>query len=71
MKDPLNDAEWRKSSHSSGNGGACVEVAFLPDGRIAIRESDDPDAVVITTAVKWNAFLAGVRNNEFDGPSSY
>lgn len=25
----LNGAAWRKSSYSSGNGGACVEVAVL------------------------------------------
>ncbi len=25
----LTHANWRKSSHSSGNGGACVEVAAL------------------------------------------
>lgn len=24
------DLNWRKSTRSSGNGGACVEVAILP-----------------------------------------
>ncbi|QFG21727.1 DUF397 domain-containing protein [Actinomadura sp. WMMB 499] len=33
---------WRKASRSSGNGGACVEVAGLPQG-IGIRDSKDPD----------------------------
>ncbi len=48
--------------------GACVEVAFLVDGQVALRESEDPASVVITSAVKWDAFLAGVRNSEFDRP---
>jgi Domain of unknown function (DUF397) len=25
----LDDAQWRKSRHSDGNGGSCVEVATL------------------------------------------
>lgn len=32
---------WRKSSRSSGNGGACVEVAAA--GTIVVRDSKDPD----------------------------
>ncbi|MBO2461936.1 DUF397 domain-containing protein [Actinomadura violacea] len=33
---------WRKASHSSGNGGACVEVAHFP-GAIGVRDSKDPE----------------------------
>ncbi|GAA3623503.1 hypothetical protein GCM10022223_45600 [Kineosporia mesophila] len=69
MSEIFEDAAWRKSSRSNGQG-ACVEVAFLSDGRIAMRESDEPGSVVFTSAMKWDAFLAGVRNNEFDRPSS-
>ncbi|GAB2835519.1 hypothetical protein GCM10022221_38250 [Actinocorallia aurea] len=32
---------WRKSSHS-GSGDQCVEVAALPDGARAIRDSKNP-----------------------------
>jgi hypothetical protein len=32
---------WRKSSYSNENGGACVEVADLPDGGRAVRDSKD------------------------------
>jgi hypothetical protein len=33
---------WRKSSLSSDNG-TCVELADLPDGRVAVRDSKDPE----------------------------
>ncbi len=69
MNDRLEGAVWRKSSKSNGQG-ACVEVAFLADGDVALRESEEPGAVVVTSAIKWDAFLAGVRNNEFDRPDS-
>lgn len=29
---------WRKSSYSSENG-ACVEIAQVPNGRVAVRDS--------------------------------
>lgn len=34
---------WRKSSLSSDNG-TCVELAPLPDGRVAVRDSKHPTA---------------------------
>ena len=35
---------WRKSSHSNGLGGECVEVAAAW-GQILIRDSKDPNGV--------------------------
>jgi hypothetical protein len=34
--------QWRKSSHSGGQGGQCVELAAMVDS-VAIRDSKDPD----------------------------
>jgi hypothetical protein len=62
---------WRKSSFSQGNGGgdACVEVAFLPDGGVAVRDTKDRTLSPHRyPAREWDAFLAGVRAGEFDRP---
>jgi hypothetical protein len=41
----LSTATWHKSSHSSGSGSNCVEVAVFP-GSVAIRDSKNPDGPV-------------------------
>lgn len=55
----MTDALWRKSSRSSTNGGACVEVADnLPDV-VGVRDSKDPSGPVLTfTPAAWRAFIA-------------
>lgn len=65
----LNCLVWRKSSRSSGaNGGSnCVEVAALPDGRVAVRNSNAPDAgTLFFTRAEMAAWIAGVQAHEFD-----
>jgi Domain of unknown function (DUF397) len=50
-------ATWRKAARSQGNG-ACVEVANLSAGRIAVRDSKDTSIpAIIVTADQWRAFL--------------
>ncbi|MEU5882086.1 DUF397 domain-containing protein [Spirillospora sp. NPDC047279] len=44
----LLSASWRKSSHSGGDGGQCVELAGIGGG-IAIRDSKDPHGPVLQT----------------------
>lgn len=62
----LLDAEWRKSSFSNPSG-ACAEVAALPGGIVAMRNSRDPGGpALIFTAAEAAAFAAGVRAGEFD-----
>lgn len=59
-------AAWRKSSASSPSGN-CVELAGLPDGRVAVRNSRHPDdPALICSRRELGAFLAGVRRGEFD-----
>jgi hypothetical protein len=62
----LGQLEWRKSSASNPSGN-CVEAAALPDGSVALRNSREPDGTaLIYTRAEIAAFLAGVRNGEFD-----
>jgi hypothetical protein len=62
-----DDLTWRKSTFSTGQRGNCVEVAELPDGGRAVRHSKDPDGSAIAyTAAEWDAFLEGVKADEFD-----
>ena len=66
----LSGARWRTSSFSNGDGhGECVEVAFLPGGAVAVRDTKDRALTPhVYTAAEWDAFLAGVRAGEFDHP---
>lgn len=51
---------WRKASASGGEGN-CVEVAQLPLGARAVRDSKEPDREFLRfTASEWAAFRAGV-----------
>jgi len=60
---------WIKSSYSGPTGGNCVEVAFLADGDVAMRNSRDPDGpALIFTRTEWDAFLDGARDGEFGVP---
>ncbi|MET8279888.1 DUF397 domain-containing protein [Micromonospora sp. NPDC005174] len=55
----LNGARWRKSTRSSGNGGACVEVADNLPGVVGVRDSKDPTGPALAFApVAWRAFVA-------------
>jgi hypothetical protein len=69
----LTGAVWRKSSFSSGNGGACVEIAFVPGSKeggdhvIAMRDNKRPGGpVLIFTPAEWEAFTLGIQDGEFD-----
>ena len=64
--DQLPAARWRKSRVSNPSG-CCVEVAELPGGVIAVRDSRDPSGpALIYTGAEVAAFVAGVKNGEFD-----
>jgi hypothetical protein len=64
--DQLGVAGWRKSQASNPSGN-CVELAALPDGDVAVRNSRHPAGpALVYTRAELAAFLAGVRNGEFD-----
>ncbi|MFK0118758.1 DUF397 domain-containing protein [Streptomyces sp. NPDC090994] len=52
--------KWVKSSHSDGEGGACVEVAR--SATIHIRDSKNRTGPELRVAAPaWSAFIAAVR----------
>lgn len=57
---------WRKSSHSGGNGGDCIEVALGSVDLVPVRDSKDPAGpALLFPAPAWDAFLAGLRAGDF------
>jgi hypothetical protein len=54
---------WRKSSHSGGQGGQCVEVAVAaPVSAVAVRDSKDPDGPrLLLDAAAWRAFTSLIK----------
>ncbi|MEU9124622.1 DUF397 domain-containing protein [Streptomyces sp. NPDC048506] len=55
-----DDLPWFKSSYSSDQGGACVEVATCSSPRptVHVRDSKDPHGPTLTlSAGAWAAFL--------------
>ncbi|WP_084957849.1 DUF397 domain-containing protein [Thermoactinospora rubra] len=54
---------WRKSTH----GKPSVELARLPSGEVAMRNSRHPDGpVLVYTRAEIEAFVLGTKDGEFD-----
>lgn len=69
----LSDAEWIRAEPEGERLDDCVEYAFVrhTDGitYTAMRQAAEPDGVtLIFTPGEWAAFVAGVRDGEFDLP---
>jgi Domain of unknown function (DUF397) len=59
-------ARWVKSRRSGPTGGNCVEVAFLADGQVAVRNSRHPSGpALVFSAPEWDAFVDGAKDGEF------
>lgn len=66
----LAGVTWMKSRRSGPTGGNCVEVAFLTDGDVALRNSRHPDGpALVFTRAEWDAFLGGAGDGEFGRPA--
>jgi hypothetical protein len=63
MTGQTEQRKWHRSSACAG--GNCVEVAKEGD-RYLIRDSRDPSTVPLSfSAEEWDAFVRGVKEDEF------
>ncbi|MFC5075181.1 DUF397 domain-containing protein [Kitasatospora cinereorecta] len=54
---------WRKSSHSNGDGGNCVEIAVGFPGLVPVRDSKTPDGPALAfRAAHWAPFVEALRS---------
>ena len=62
----LTGVQWRSAGCGAGEG-AGVEMARLPDGRVAVRNSADPDGpALIYTRAEIEALIGGAQDGDFD-----
>ena len=62
----LAGVRWVKSRRSNSQGN-CVELAALPGGGAAVRNSRHPDGpALIYTQAEIEALLLGVKDGDFD-----
>jgi uncharacterized protein DUF397 len=62
-----NDLIWIKSSYSGSEGGQCIEIATLPDGGHAVRDSKDPAGPVLRlSAEAWSTLIRDVKAGRLD-----
>lgn len=66
MKTDLSGAKWFKSSHSE-SGGQCVEVAWLGNTYVGVRDSKNSSGpALIFTPSDWDAFTSTITDGGFD-----
>ncbi|MFD3653008.1 DUF397 domain-containing protein [Streptomyces sp. 24-1644] len=62
----LGSEGWSKP-WSGGNGGNCVEAMKLADGRVAVRQSADPEGpALIYSTGEIAAFIQGAKAGQAD-----
>ncbi|GGZ66372.1 DUF397 domain-containing protein [Streptomyces bluensis] len=53
---------WQKSSFSA-EAANCVNVAAMPDGTLRLRESDEPDRILVVNRAGLSTLLATVKES--------
>ncbi len=58
------DAAWRTSSYST-SGNQCVEVAPMPGGEVAVRDSKDRDGgTLLVSRRAWAALTTAIKKGQ-------
>jgi hypothetical protein len=66
MNVDLSEAKWFKSSRSTGSKDY-VEVAFLGEGVVGVRDSKNPTGPALVFAPgEWDAFTSRVNSGQLD-----
>ena len=66
LNNELRTARWVKSSHSGDNGGDCVEIAPLSNGRIGVRDSKDRlGSALVFPSAAWDALLDDIKAGKY------
>ncbi|MET8121047.1 DUF397 domain-containing protein [Micromonospora sp. NPDC005189] len=56
--------QWRKSTRSGGNGGACVEVADNLPTTVLVRDSKDREGGTLhVDPAAWKAFVGYAKQH--------
>lgn len=64
--DRLHGVRWHKSQRSNSQGN-CVEMAKLPGGAVAVRNSRDPGGpALVYTRAEIVALIQGAGDGDFD-----
>lgn len=61
----LSVVNWRKSSYSNSDGGACVEVSDDFAAVVPVRDSKVPHgSVLVFPAAGWTSFVSAIRGGQ-------
>lgn len=59
----MHTIHWQKSTYS-GDSSNCVYVAATPDGAVRLRESDEPDAILMTTRAGLHELIRSLKTHQ-------
>ncbi|MGW3658415.1 DUF397 domain-containing protein [Streptomyces sp. NPDC005151] len=62
----MSEYNWQKSSYST-EGANCVNVAGASDGTFRLRESDEPNVILVASSVGLSALLASIKADRVTG----
>ncbi|OPF84549.1 DUF397 domain-containing protein [Streptomyces antioxidans] len=61
----MSRLNWRKSTFSE-EASSCVYVGATGNGKVRLRESDEPDVILTTTPAALRALIRGAKAGDLD-----